>query len=158
MRSTPRRVTRVGSEWQRFLACANGRCGVTLGGVSPAVSTSLLTLTGGRPAPLARRDSGATLTRMLKRFALSAVVAAALVARAEIKTEVVEYQQGATTLEGFVAYDANVTGQRPVIVIVHQWMGLTDYEQKRAEMLAGLGYVAFCADIYGKGVRASNPG
>jgi dienelactone hydrolase len=95
---------------------------------------------------------------MLKPFALAAVAAAALAARAEIKTEVVEYQQGATPLEGFVAYDANVTGQRPVIVIVHQWMGLTDYEQKRAEMLAGLGYVAFCADIYGKGVRASNPG
>ena len=32
-------------------------------------------------------------------------------------------------------------------------MGLTDYEKKRAEMLAQLGYVAFCADIYGKGVR-----
>jgi dienelactone hydrolase len=35
-------------------------------------------------------------------------------------------------------------------------MGLTDYEKKRAEMLAQLGYVAFCADIYGKGVRPQN--
>jgi len=34
-------------------------------------------------------------------------------------------------------------------------MGVTDYEKKRAEMLAKLGYVAFCADIYGKGVRPS---
>jgi dienelactone hydrolase len=42
---------------------------------------------------------------------------------------------------------------RPGVLIVHQWMGLTDYEKKRAEMLAQLGYVAFCADIYGKGVR-----
>jgi dienelactone hydrolase len=37
-------------------------------------------------------------------------------------------------------------------------LGITDFERKRAEMLAELGYVAFCADIYGQGVRASNPG
>jgi len=37
--------------------------------------------------------------------------------------------------------------------VVHQWMGLTAYEKHRAGMLAQLGYVAFCADIYGKGVR-----
>jgi dienelactone hydrolase len=36
---------------------------------------------------------------------------------------------------------------------VHQWLGLTDYEKHRAEQLAGLGYVAFCADIYGQGIR-----
>jgi dienelactone hydrolase len=35
-------------------------------------------------------------------------------------------------------------------------MGLTDYEQNHAVMLANLGYVAFCADIYGKGVRPQN--
>ena len=45
------------------------------------------------------------------------------------------------------------TGKRPGILVVHQWLGLTDYEKHRAEMLAQLGYVAFCADIYGKGVR-----
>ena len=95
---------------------------------------------------------------MLKTLAWTAAATAALLARAEIKTEVVEYREGTTTLEGFVAYDASLTGKRPVIVVVHQWMGLTDYERKRAEMLAGLGYVAFCADIYGKGVRATNPG
>jgi dienelactone hydrolase len=39
------------------------------------------------------------------------------------------------------------------VLIVHQWKGLTDYEKKRAEMLARLGYVAFAVDIYGKGVR-----
>ena len=42
------------------------------------------------------------------------------------------------------------------MLVVHQWLGLTDYEKKRAEMLAQLGYVAFCADIYGKGVRPQN--
>lgn len=108
---------------------------------------------------LAHRTFRATLPGMLKTLAWTAVAAAAaLLARAEIKTELVEYQERTTTLEGFVAYDASLAGKRPVIVVVHQWMGLTDYEKKRAEMLAGLGYVAFCADIYGQGVRATNPG
>ena len=77
--------------------------------------------------------------------------------RAGIHTQIVEYKQGDTTLEGFVAYDDAIQGKRPGVLIVHQWLGLTDYEKKRAEMLAQLGYVAFCADIYGKGVRPHNP-
>jgi dienelactone hydrolase len=84
------------------------------------------------------------------------VLAGALASRAAIHTEAVEYKQGDATLEGFVAYDDAIQGQRPGILIVHQWMGLTDYEKKRAEMLAQLGYVAFCADIYGKGIRPKN--
>src|SRR5690348_18364167 len=73
--------------------------------------------------------------------------------QAAIHTETVEYKQGDTTLEGFLAYDDAISGERPGVLVVHQWMGLTDYEKHRAEMLAKLGYVAFCADIYGKGVR-----
>ena len=76
--------------------------------------------------------------------------------RAAIQTETVEYKQGDTTLEGFVAYDDAIQGKRPGVLVVHQWMGLTDYEKHRAEMLAQLGYVAFCADIYGKGIRPQN--
>jgi dienelactone hydrolase len=80
----------------------------------------------------------------------------AMTVHAAIHTETVEYKQGDTTLEGFVAYDDAIQGKRPGILVVHQWMGLTDYEKNRAEMLAQLGYVAFCADIYGKGVRPQN--
>jgi dienelactone hydrolase len=89
---------------------------------------------------------------------LSATVAAVCAAsvHAAIHTQTIEYKQGDTTLEGFVAYDAAIKGTRPGVLVVHQWMGLTDYEKHRAEMLAQLGYVAFCADIYGKGVRPQN--
>jgi dienelactone hydrolase len=78
---------------------------------------------------------------------------AALTAPAQIHTEAIEYKQGDTVLEGYLAYDSAVKGQRPGVLIVHQWKGLTDYEKKRAEMLAGLGYNAFAVDIYGKGIR-----
>lgn len=74
--------------------------------------------------------------------------------RAEIRMDRVEYRDGAATLEGLAVYDDAKSGPRPGVVVVHQWRGLGDYERKRAEMLAQLGYVAFCADIYGKGVRA----
>src|SRR5215469_17777067 len=70
-----------------------------------------------------------------------------------IHTETVDYQQGGTTLEGFLAYDDSVSGKRPGVLIVHQWQGITDYEKMRARMLAEMGYVAFCADIYGKDSR-----
>jgi dienelactone hydrolase len=75
---------------------------------------------------------------------------------AAIQTKTVEYKQGNTTLEGFTAYDDAIKGARPGVLVAHQWMGLTDYEKHRAEMLAQLGYVAFCADIYGKSVRPQN--
>lgn len=90
---------------------------------------------------------------------IAAVLLAALTgfAHGEIKLESIEYKQGEVTCEGVVAYDTTVQGKRPGVLIVHQWKGLTAYERKRAEMLAGLGYAVLCADIYGKGVRANNP-
>lgn len=78
---------------------------------------------------------------------------AALTAQAQIHTETIEYKQGDTVLEGYLAYDSSIKGKRPGVLIVHQWKGLTDYEQKRAEMLAKLGYNVFALDIYGKGIR-----
>ena len=77
----------------------------------------------------------------------------ALRAQAQIHTEAIEYKQGDTVLEGYLAYDASIKGKRPGVLIVHQWKGLTDYEKKRAEMLAKLGYNVFALDIYGKGIR-----
>jgi len=85
-------------------------------------------------------------------------VVCAISAQAKIVTQTVEYQQGDTTLEGYLAFDDSITGKRPGVLVVHQWMGLTDYEKHRAEQLAQLGYVAFCADIYGKGVRPKDTG
>ena len=85
-------------------------------------------------------------------------LAGAISVQAKIVTQTIEYKQGETTLEGFLAYDDATTTARPGVLVVHQWLGLTDYEKHRAEQLAALGYVAFCADIYGKGVRPKNTG
>lgn len=65
----------------------------------------------------------------------------------------IDYKEGDTVLQGYLAYDTALQGPRPGVLIVHQWKGLTDYEKKRADMLAKLGYIAFALDIYGKGIR-----
>ena len=84
------------------------------------------------------------------------VMFSALPAMAKVQSREVTYKEGGTVLKGYVAWDDAVEGDRPGVLVVHQWMGLTDYEKMRANMLAELGYVAFCADIYGEGIRPSN--
>ncbi|MEM9540537.1 MAG: dienelactone hydrolase family protein [Cyanobacteria bacterium P01_E01_bin.42] len=86
-------------------------------------------------------------------FFIPAIALMATPARADIRTEIIEYRHGETVLEGYLAYDDEVEEQRPGVMVVHQWKGLGDYEKRRARELAELGYVAFAADIYGKGIR-----
>lgn len=96
----------------------------------------------------------------MKTIAALAVVALAAVthsAFAKIKTEVVEYTDGDTVCEGFLAYDDAHDKPRPGVLVVQDWTGVGDYVKGRARQLAELGYVAFCADIYGKGVRPTDP-
>jgi dienelactone hydrolase len=81
----------------------------------------------------------------------------AISAEAAIKSERIEYKAGATVMEGYVAYDDASTAKRPGVVVVHDWMGLAPITEQRANELAAQGYVAFAADIYGKGVRPKTP-
>ncbi len=63
----------------------------------------------------------------------------------------VDYSVGGAAFEG---YSAKASGKsKGMVLIVHDWDGLTDYEVKRAEMLAKLGYDAFALDLFGKGNR-----
>lgn len=79
------------------------------------------------------------------------------VPHAALKTRVIEYRDGDQVLEGYLAYDAAKAGRRPAVLIVHEWTGVGPYVKQRADQLARLGYVAFAADIYGKGVRPATP-
>ncbi|MBC8065355.1 MAG: dienelactone hydrolase family protein [Chlorobia bacterium] len=92
---------------------------------------------------------------MGNRFTASLVALGALsaIGSTAIVTKKVEYKQGDTVLEGFLAYDDSKSGPRPGVMIIHDWNGLDGYEETRAKMLAELGYVAFAADIYGKNSR-----
>jgi dienelactone hydrolase len=77
-------------------------------------------------------------------------------ASAKLHQQTVDYRQGATALSGYLAYDDSFAGLRPAVLVFHHWMGIDQYIRGRADQLARLGYVAFAADIYGKGIRPTN--
>ena len=79
---------------------------------------------------------------MLMKKLILALAAAGFVhsSPAAIQTKTVEYKDGDTTLEGVIVFVDAVKTKRPGVLIVHQWMGLSGYEKKRAEMIAQLGY------------------
>jgi dienelactone hydrolase len=76
---------------------------------------------------------------------IALIPAAAL---AEVETQYVTYSVGYTTFEGYAAHDP-ARESRGTVLIVHDWDGLTDYEEGRARMLAEAGYTAFAIDVYG---------
>jgi len=93
-----------------------------------------------------------TLARLL--LAMTLITSTA---RAEIVTRTIEYKAGEATLEGLLVQETGGPARKPGVVVVHDWMGVGPYTRGRAEQLAKLGYVAFVADVYGKGVRPTSP-
>ena len=71
---------------------------------------------------------------------------------AKVVTQTVTYRQDGMVMRGFLAYDDGLKGKRPGVLVVHEWWGLNDFARERAVKLAGLGYVALAADMYGGGV------
>lgn len=56
--------------------------------------------------------------------------------------------------EIFEGYLSNPKSQsKGLIILIHDWDGLTKYEEKRTDMLSSLGYTVFAVDLYGKGNR-----
>ncbi|MCL9780840.1 dienelactone hydrolase family protein [Vibrio sp. S4M6] len=62
----------------------------------------------------------------------------------------VVYEVNGAEYEG---YWSKVDSNAPLVLLVHDWDGLTDYEKTRVEMLNQRGYNVFAADLFGKGVR-----
>jgi dienelactone hydrolase len=62
----------------------------------------------------------------------------------------VMYEVNGQSYEGYYISPSN---KAPLVVLIHDWDGLTDYEVKRAHMLAESGYAVFAADLFGAGVR-----
>ena len=88
----------------------------------------------------------------------AAALALSLAALPMLAGQPLTYADGATKLAGYVARPATVQGKVPGVVVVHQWMGLTDHERHVSDELARLGYVALAADIYGEGVHPKDTG
>lgn len=68
----------------------------------------------------------------------------------EYNGEFVPYSINGKAYEG---YYSSPFPDAPLILLIHDWDGLTDYEVQRADMLAKLGYAVFAVDLFGAGVR-----
>ena len=79
----------------------------------------------------------------------------------KLKTESVTYSpadnKDSLVMDGYIAWDENIEGKRPAVLVVHEWWGMNDYIKRRVRELAGLGYLAMGVDFYGNGKRADNP-
>jgi len=73
-----------------------------------------------------------------------------------IDTRNIEYRDGDTILESYMAWDDSGIDARPGVLISHAWAGRGEHEEHRAEQLAELGYVGFALDLYGKGKRGTS--
>lgn len=99
--------------------------------------------------------------KILEAAALAVLVLIGLSAAealAEVVTEEITYTIEDQEFTGYMAWDDAIKGERPGVIVVHEWWGHNPYARKRAEMLAELGYTAFALDMYGTGKLASHPG
>src|SRR5205823_11774064 len=74
---------------------------------------------------------------------------------ANVKTREIEYRQGETVLQGFVAWDAAAPGRKPGVLVVHGWWGQNEHARNPAPRLAEAGHVGFALDMDGQGTVSS---
>ena len=74
-----------------------------------------------------------------------------------IQTREVEYRSAGTVLKGYLAWDSARAGQRPGVLVVHEWWGHNEHVRNAARRLAEAGYVGFAVDMYGDGKHTRHP-
>ncbi|MCQ2031629.1 dienelactone hydrolase family protein [Pseudomonas zhaodongensis] len=79
------------------------------------------------------------------------------VAEAAVVVKPHAYEIDGEAFEGLIIYDDAVTTPRPGLMMVPNWLGVTERSAEKAARAAGDNYVVFMADMYGKSVRPSNP-
>ncbi len=86
-----------------------------------------------------------------------AILCFSFAASAKVVTKEIDYKAGDMEMVGYVAYDDEATDKRPGVLVFPEWWGNNDYSKFRAQELAKLGYVAFAADMFGKGQTTDDP-
>jgi dienelactone hydrolase len=90
------------------------------------------------------------LKSSLKVLSLALPLALTALGSGLAQAKTVTYEVKGKKYEGYIVAKGE---SAPLVVIFHDWDGLTDYEKKRADMLGVLGYSVFAADLFGKDIR-----
>ncbi|MEM8941650.1 MAG: dienelactone hydrolase family protein [Pseudomonadota bacterium] len=72
-----------------------------------------------------------------------------------VKETYLDYEYNGATYQAFMAYPESGS-ELPGVLVSHAWAGRGEFEEKAARWLAGLGYVGFALDMYGKGIRGTS--
>ena len=67
-----------------------------------------------------------------------------------ISTRLIDYRDGDLVFEGKLAWDDDIAGPRPGVLVAHTIRGRSQFEESKAELLAAMGYTGFAIDVYGK--------
>jgi dienelactone hydrolase len=74
-----------------------------------------------------------------------------------VAVETIKYQAGNITGHGALVWNDKITTKRPLLLVMPNWLGVTDTIIKRAQKMAGDKYIAFVACMYGEGKTAEGP-
>jgi len=74
-----------------------------------------------------------------------------------VAVEKIQYQAGSVTGHGALVWNEKISGKRPLLLVMPNWLGVTDFIIKRAAKMAGDKYIAFVADMYGNGKTSDGP-
>lgn len=91
------------------------------------------------------------------RFALIAAALFASALSAAPTTRPVSWSVGDSTFDGMLVWDDANPTPRPGLLMVPNWYGVNDRAIEKAKTIAGDDYVILLVDMYGRGVRPTNP-
>ena len=98
------------------------------------------------------------MNKTLRPSALALSLAGTIsLAEAAVVTKPVAYEIDGEAYEGTLVYDDAITTPRPGLIMVPNWLGVTDRAAEKAARAASDKYVVLIADLYGKNLRPSNP-
>lgn len=109
-----------------------------------------------RPGISLMRHRRSPISPLLLLIAAIAAGGASVPASAEVVTERISYDFQGDPYYAWLVHDDSLPTPRPGIILFHEWWGLDDFAIEQARALAELGYVVFCADMYGMDESGDN--
>ena len=85
------------------------------------------------------------------------LLAFASLATAAPRADKVTWSDGGKKFDGYLVWDDATPAKRPGLLMVPNWMGINDSAIAKAKDIAGRDYVILLVDMYGRGVRPTNP-
>lgn len=73
------------------------------------------------------------------------------------RADKISWMHGSKNFDGYLVWDDASKKVRPGLVMVPNWYGVTDSAVSKAKTIAGKDYVILLVDMYGSGLRPTNP-